>query len=729
MEINNVNVPKSARRYVDYHPSVWGDYFLAYDSSITDIDHEEEGEVERLRDEVKKMLIEAHHATSTRKLLELIDNTQRLGVSYHFEKEIEESLKHIYNNMSCGEFDDDDNNLDIVALRFRLLRQVGYNVSCDVIERFKDDEGNFKKELASDVKGILSLYEAAHLGISGENILEEALVFTTKCLKSMVPKLSGYVVTHIVHALKMPIRRTLARVAARQYINMYQDNPEHSKVLLQFARLDFNMLQKLHQKELSGITRWWKGLDVERNFSFARDRLVEAYLWMIGVYFEPQYCRARRFTTQIISLASILDDLYDVYGTHDELEMFTDAIQRWDINASQQLPPYLKLLYQYIFDTYAEMEELLAKENISYRVHYAKNELKKLVRAYHQEFKWYHSGYVPTFEEYLKVALVTACYMMLSTTSLVGMEEELVSEENFKWITSEPLMVKASSIVCRLMDDRIGHKFEQERGHVASAVESYVKEFECSKQEAYVKLEKLVVNAWQDLNKDSLQPMPAPMLVLMRVLNFARAINLIYKDEDIYTNSKTKLKDIITKFDGSIGEAAERMYRMNFEDGELLEEDDDEESDEEEETESSIDLLVRFVQMSFPRHKHSAAYSTRIRNSFTSSGSIPSGDKKHTRFPSSSSVDYLHKLSSKSSLPSVLIVGGMQVTFAVDGVLILALLSILKAFLEVICSLGGAVFVAILFLRVLWSAVSYFQSTGSDFNSGGSSYGRTQPTA
>ncbi|KAK6790552.1 hypothetical protein RDI58_009633 [Solanum bulbocastanum] len=541
-----MNAPKSARRYVDYHPSVWGDYFLAYDSSITDVDHEEEGGVERLRDEVKKMLIEAHHATSTRKLLEIIDNTQRLGVSYHFEKEIEESLKHIYNNMSCGELDD-HNNLEIVALRFRLLRQAGYNVSSNVFERFKDDEGNFKKELTSDVNGILSLYEAAHLGIGGENILEEALVFTTKCLKCMVPKLSGYVVTHIIHALKMPIRRTLERVAARQYINMYQDNPEHNKVLLQFARLDFNMLQKLHQKELSGITRWWKGLDVERNFSFARDRLVEAYLWIIGVYFEPQYCRARRFITQIISLASILDDLYDVYGTRDELEMFTDAIQRWDINASQQLPPYLKLLYQYIFVTYAEMEELLAKENISYRVHYAKNELKKLVRAYHQEFKWYHSGYVPTFEEYLKVALVTACYMMLSTTSLVGMEKELVSEENFKWITSEPLMVKASSIVCRLMDDRIGHKYEQKRGHVASAVESYVKEFECSKQEAYVKLEKLVVNAWQDLNKDSFHPMPAPMLVLMRILNFARAINLIYKDEDIYTNSKTKLKDIITK--------------------------------------------------------------------------------------------------------------------------------------------------------------------------------------
>ncbi|MCD7458678.1 hypothetical protein HAX54_038875 [Datura stramonium] len=541
-QVNN----NSARRSADYHPSVWGDYFLAYDSSLTEIDREEEEEVGRLKDEVRKMLVSAQAVPTRKLLLELIDDTQRLGISYHFVNEIEESLKHIHNNMCCSE-NDDHNNLEIVSLRFRLLRQAGYNVSCDVLETFKEDEGNFKDELVSDVKGILSLYEAAHVGIGGENILEEALAFSTKCLKSMVPKLSGYLVTQVIHALKMPIRRTLARVAARQYINIYQHNPQHNKVLLLFARLDFNLLQKVHQKELSGITRWWKDLNVERNFPFARNRLVEAYFWTTGVYFEPQYYRARRFTTKVISLASILDDLYDVYGTQDELEMFTDAIQRWDINASQQLSPYLKLLYHYIFDTYAEMEELLAKENKSYRIHYAKTELKKVVKAYYQEFKWYHAGYVPIFEEYLKVALVTACYMMLSTTSLVGMGEEFVTEDNFKWITSEPLIVKASSIVCRLMDDRIGHKFEQERGHVASAVESYVKEYGCSKQEAYVKLEKLVTNAWQDINKDLLHPTPAPMTVLMRVLNLTRAINLLYKDEDIYTNSKTKLKDIITK--------------------------------------------------------------------------------------------------------------------------------------------------------------------------------------
>lgn len=58
--------------------------------------------------------------------LELIDSIQRLGVGYHFEKEIEKSLQNIYNIYSSIK----DNDLRTVALRFRLLRQQGFHVPC-----------------------------------------------------------------------------------------------------------------------------------------------------------------------------------------------------------------------------------------------------------------------------------------------------------------------------------------------------------------------------------------------------------------------------------------------------------------------------------------------------------------------------------------------------------------------------------------------------------------------
>ncbi|KAK4493316.1 hypothetical protein RD792_017801 [Penstemon davidsonii] len=61
---------------------------------------------------------DAHHK------LDLVDTIQRLGVGYHFEKEIDDYLKYTCNN--GGKQGNDD--LHIVALRFRLLRQQGYNV-------------------------------------------------------------------------------------------------------------------------------------------------------------------------------------------------------------------------------------------------------------------------------------------------------------------------------------------------------------------------------------------------------------------------------------------------------------------------------------------------------------------------------------------------------------------------------------------------------------------------
>lgn len=75
--------------------------------------------------------------------------------------------------------------------------------------------------------------------------------------------------------------------------------------------------------------RWWKGLDFARRLPFARDRVVECFFWIVGVYFEPQYSLARKILTKVIAMTSIIDDIYDVYGTLEELELFTEAIDRF----------------------------------------------------------------------------------------------------------------------------------------------------------------------------------------------------------------------------------------------------------------------------------------------------------------------------------------------------------------------------------------------------------------
>ncbi|PON95190.1 Squalene/phytoene synthase [Trema orientale] len=158
----------------------------------------------------------------------------------------------------------------------------------DMFNKFKNNDGKFDNSLTNDVRGLLSLYEAAQLRVHGEDILDDALSFTTTHPESIASHLSSPLSDQVKHALKHPIRKSLQRREARHYISIYHQDASHSEVLLTLAKLDFNLLQKLHQKELSDITRWWKDFDYSSKQSFARDRIVECYFWALGVFFEAE---------------------------------------------------------------------------------------------------------------------------------------------------------------------------------------------------------------------------------------------------------------------------------------------------------------------------------------------------------------------------------------------------------------------------------------------------------
>ncbi|KAF8020236.1 hypothetical protein BT93_G0824 [Corymbia citriodora subsp. variegata] len=536
------------RRSGNFHPSIWGDYFLKYacDSNSMSSQGIAKEQVERLKGEVRKMLTSAMDNPSEK--LNLIDQIQRLGLAYHFEIEIDKELEQIhksYFEFQCGNNDDD---LHTTALLFRLLRQQGYNVSCEMFNKFKDNKGNFRKSLIADIQGLLSLFEACHLGFHGDDILNDALAFTMTHLESIDKgKVSRNLEKEVSHALNQPIHKGLPRLEARHYIQLYQEEPSHNEVLLSLAKLDFNLLQEQHQKELNNITRWWKDLEAEKKFPFARDRLVELYFWMSGVYFEPKYEATREILTKMIAIVSIFDDLYDIYATLAELEVFTEAIERWDVDAKDGLPEYMQVCYQTLLDLYDDFGYRFTRKGQSYYLFYAKEVMKNHVRAYFAEAKWFHQNHMPTMEEYMSIASISIGCELLLGTSFLGMED-IITKNDFEWLLfSDPKMVKASKIVSRLMDDIAGHKFEQERGHSPSSVECFVKQYKVTEEEAKEELRKRVVDAWKDMNEELHHLTVVPKLLPLRILNFARVFHVVYNDEkDHYTHPGTKFKEHVT---------------------------------------------------------------------------------------------------------------------------------------------------------------------------------------
>ncbi|WVZ03704.1 hypothetical protein V8G54_024510 [Vigna mungo] len=533
------------RQIAAFHPSIWGDYFYSYDSSF----HEDDSDIQQLtllKEYVRKMIVSPIDNNFLFKL-NIINSVQRLGVSYHFEHEIDEALHQIYeistkeNNIIS--YNDDLHHL---TLLFRLLRQQGYPISSDVFCKFKDKAGKFKERIVNDVEGMLSLYEASQLRFHGEEILEEAYSFTLiELTKSLTNKLSPFLSGLVHHSIGQALRKGMPRLEARYYISFYQQDPSHDECLLTFAKLDFNMLQKLHRKEVSSVTKWWvKDLNVPTNFPFVRDRIVESCFWIVGVYYEPQYCLARSILIKVIAMTSIIDDVYDAYGTIDELEIFTDAIEsRWDISSLVDLPEYMRLCYKDLLDIFEETEQELRKRGKENFVKYAEKEMKRLVQAYLIEARWFNSNHTPTVEKYMEIATMSCGYAMLTTVSFLGMED--TTEEVLIWATSHPKIIEAASILCRLMDDIVGSEFEHERGHVVSSVDCYMKQYNSSRQNAIKELHKLVESAWKDINEECLNPTQVPMKFLMRVLNLTRMMDVLYKEQDNYTHSGGIMKDYI----------------------------------------------------------------------------------------------------------------------------------------------------------------------------------------
>lgn len=535
--------PEIVRRSSNYHPCVWGDHFLAYNTyDHATPDEDTVQKIQVLKEQVKKMLLEA--ASQPQQQLKLIDDIQRLGVAYHFKVEIDTALQRMndtYHEL-CRV-----NDLNIVALCFRLLRQHGYNVSSDVLDKFKDEStGIFKESLNKDVNGLLSLYEAAHLRVHGEDILDEALAFTTSHLESLKTQLRNPLAAQVIRALKVPLWKSVNRVEARHYISLYGEDDSHSKTLLSFAILDYNSLQKLYQSELGKISSWWKNLHIKEKMPFARHRVAESFFWAIGTTFEPQYALARSFLTKILALQVVVDDMYDVYGTIEELTLYTEAIQRWDISAMDQLPEYMRYIYQVYLDFHAEVEEELSKAGLPIsRAWYSKDAVKETVRSYIFEAKCVNKCLVPSIDEYMPHSLMGTTIPILAVHCMVGMCDT-VTTEALEWLSTFPLIIRASSLYCRLTDDVVEDK-EGKAEDTAYLVECYMRQHGVSKEYTYSEFQKQKTNAWKDINSECLHPTAVPLPLLMVALSSARLVYVSYdcQDIDAFTSADTKTKELL----------------------------------------------------------------------------------------------------------------------------------------------------------------------------------------
>ncbi|KAK2447436.1 putative terpene synthase [Trifolium repens] len=541
-------VPYIKRPNVNYSPSIWGDIFLQYDSEAESMDNinDVKQHVQIIK-EVKNIFLSSKNDIGQQ--LNLIDSLQRLGISYHFESEIDKALEQIYKKFTDNkDMETKEGDLHLLALAFRLLRQKGHHISPEIFEKFKSNKKNIDEKLSKDVQGIWSLYEAAQLRIHGEVILDEALDFTYAHLNSLIINndqlISPFLGTQIRRCLKTPLHKGVPRLETRCYISSLSEEPSHNKVLLNFAKLDFNMMQKMYQKELGSITKLWKKSDFGTKVPYARDRVVEAYFWPFTMSYEPRNSTARKLGSKLTLCISLLDDTYDAFATVEELELFTQAIQRWDISLIQSLPECMKVVFNTILELWDEYKTtILESGQLSLLLDYVKEDFYKLAKSYLVEAKWCNEGFIPTYDEY-KVNGIISSSLPLQILSFLGLGE-FSNKELLDWIFSHPKIINAASAIGRLADDISSHKFEQQRVHVASSVECCMKQYNISQKEAYKLILKDIEDYWIVMNEECFNLNYIPNPVLESIINVARVSEFTYENfQDKFTNGEL-LKDCI----------------------------------------------------------------------------------------------------------------------------------------------------------------------------------------
>ncbi|CAL1352342.1 unnamed protein product [Linum trigynum] len=539
------------RRTADFHPTVWADFFLTHVFSDQETVNGWNAGIEALKENVKAML-----SAPTPEKLRLIDVVERLGIGYHFEEEIEEQLQEIHHHPN----NNIDEDLFTIALRFRLLRQHGYNVPSDVFKRFQNEEGEetFNKEelgRSDDVEGMMSLYEAGYLRMQGETILDEAIVFTTAQLAKYSEELAaaagehqnGLLMKRVARVLKRPLRKAVDRHEQLFFISVYEQTEGHDPILLKLAKLSWNSLQHLYQQELRSITRWWIDLDFATKLSFARDRLIEIYFWAVGAMWEPKFSTSRYVLSKLTMLVSVVDDIYDVHGTIDELEIFTTAVEKWD-TSMKDFPNYMKIFFGALIDALDEVDAITTGEGRPYCLEYGKQTEKNQMRAYITEARWFAKGEVPKIEEYRRVGVYSCGYPLLAYSALCGLGDK-APKEAFDWLLAFPKIMGAVADHCRLMDDIVSHEFEQKRGHVASSVECYMNQHDVSRDEAVNALNRMVEDDWKVINEECLlinRPVFVCREVISMFVGLAKVMEVLYKDFDSYTFSNTSTMDMIT---------------------------------------------------------------------------------------------------------------------------------------------------------------------------------------
>ncbi|KAI3768529.1 hypothetical protein L2E82_19282 [Cichorium intybus] len=222
-----------------------------------------------------------------------------------------------------------------------------------------------------------------------------------------------------------------------------------------------------------------------------------------------------------------------------------NQIIRWDINAIDQLPGYMKSSFKTVYNITNEIANKVYEHHGFNPIRSLWKSWAKLCNAFLVEAKWFSSGHIPNSEEYLKIGMVTSGVEVLFVHMFFLLGNGTNELQYSGLINDNHGIILSVAKILRLWDDLGSARDENQDGHDGSYITCFLNENQgCSSNIARQHVLNLISDTWKSLNKECLSPNPFSATFTNATNNIARMVRLMYSYDD---NSSLPLLDDYVK--------------------------------------------------------------------------------------------------------------------------------------------------------------------------------------
>ncbi|KAJ4952024.1 hypothetical protein NE237_028856 [Protea cynaroides] len=181
--------------------------------------------------------------------------------------------------------------------------------------------------------------------------------------------------------------------------------------------------------------RWWREMGLLQELKFARNQPFKWYLWSLIALPDPKHSQRIKLTKPI-SLVYIIDDIFDVNGTLDELIHFTSHRLShciFYVPPIEELPEYMKICFKALDNITNEISKEVLKEHGWNPISIPQKVWASLCDAFIIEAKWFASKWHGVISSGVPLILTRLFFLLgqsLTKESIYCLEHNSAHDED-----------------------------------------------------------------------------------------------------------------------------------------------------------------------------------------------------------------------------------------------------------------------------------------------------------